>query len=136
MFEEKEVKEGELLRFESADIDPQVVGRMLKLLKLANYSFEKYAPIHTDKLQEVIKESMAGHFAKLPLKELNRMYVASRELGCEGLRSYIVAAVACSIYFAPTLNDFNRKKDQLGIKKDLSELALAQLRQKYRIGTE
>lgn len=72
---------------------------MLKLLKMGNYDFPDYPPITTSVLRDVIKPEIAELLGSKSLKELNDLYAISYFLICDGLRKFVVAAVACRVYF-------------------------------------
>lgn len=78
---------------------PVLFSEMLKLLKVANYDFPDYPPINSNILKDFIKPEVAAILQSKTLKELNELYNICFFCICDGLRKFVVAAVACRVYF-------------------------------------
>jgi len=48
---------------------------------------------------------------------LNKLYQAAHYLKIKNLRRSVAAVLACRVYIKPSLDDYNNKKQELGIKK-------------------
>lgn len=56
----------------------------------------------------------------LNAKELNNLYRAVHYLKIYPLRRCIAAVMACRVYIEPTLENYHKKKDEIGLKNELT----------------
>ena len=52
--------------------------------------------------------------------ELNTRFKTAKHLKIKGLENHIAAWFACKVYIKLNLDDYNKKKAELGIKNDLT----------------
>ena len=62
---------------------------------------------------------------------MNSLYLIAHFFVCASVRKIVVAAVACRFYIGPSLKDYQAKKAELGIKKDLNEHTRSEMKDKY-----
>jgi hypothetical protein len=73
----------------------------------------------------------ASHFRKLDINSLNDLYNAANFFKCRIVQKCCTATLACRVYFTPTLKDYLRTKQELGIKSELNQHMLNKIRDKY-----
>lgn len=71
-------------------------------------------------LEDIIGKELAGLIGNLNPKELNNLYRATHFLKIYPLRRAISAVVATRVHIQPTLDDYNNKKKELGLKVELN----------------
>jgi hypothetical protein len=71
-------------------------------------------------IEDVIGKELAALIAKLDAKELNSLYRAVHFLKIHELRRAIAAVVATRVHIQPTLDDYNGKKKELVLTKELN----------------
>lgn len=59
------------------------------------------------------------------------MFKLAKHLKIKGLENYIAAYFACKVYIKLNLEDYNKKKQELGIKVDLTPQRSKELKEKY-----
>jgi hypothetical protein len=71
-------------------------------------------------LEDVIGKELNSLIGKLSPKELNNLYRAAHFLKIHALRKSISAVVATRVQIQPTLDDYNSKKKEIGLNKELN----------------
>lgn len=55
-----------------------------------------------------------------PDNELNTLFKLAKHLKIKGLENNLAAFFACKVYIKLNLDDYNKKKEELGIKQELT----------------
>lgn len=102
------------------NIDQQTFEFILQILVTLNYELKEPPKIKTNVLEDIIGKELTGLIAKLSPKELNSLYRAVHFLKIYPLRRAIAAVVATRVHIQPTLDDYNSKKAELKLVKELN----------------
>ncbi len=54
------------------------------------------------------------------MNDLNTLFKIAKHLKIKGLENHIAAWFACKVYIKLNLDDYNKKRAELGIKSDLT----------------
>jgi c-di-GMP-related signal transduction protein len=57
---------------------------------------------------------------KLSPKEINSLYRAVQYLKINALRKCLACVMACRVFIEPTLENYNKKKSEIGLKEELT----------------
>lgn len=109
-----------LMQIKITNIDQQTFEFILQILVTLNYELKEPPKIKTNVIEDVIGKELAALIAKLLPKELNTLYRAVHFLKIYPLRRAIAAVVATRVYIQPTLEDYNNKKTELKLEKELN----------------
>lgn len=71
-------------------------------------------------LEDHIDKELAKMIGKLDPKEINSLYRAVHYLKIYALRKCIAAVMACRVHIEPTLENYNKKKAEIGLKEELT----------------
>lgn len=113
------------------NISQEVFEKILNILVTLNYDIKEPPKVKTGVVEDVIGKELAGLIAQLNPKELNDLYRAAHYLKIEALRKSIAAVVACKVYINPTLEEYNQKKAELKLEKELNTETSKGYKEKY-----
>jgi hypothetical protein len=71
-------------------------------------------------LEDHIDKELAKLIGGLNPKEINSLYRAVHYLKIAPLRKSIACVMACRVYIEPTLDSYNKKKAEIGLKEELT----------------
>ena len=93
---------------------------IIKILEEVDYNIEEPPKMTANVLEDLIGTKMAALLKDLDFKEINQLYRAVHYLKMPSFRKVLAAVIACRIYMEPTLENFNKKKAELGITTELT----------------
>ena len=85
-----------------------------------NYDIKEPPKLKNNILEDHIDKNLAGLIKELTAKEINNLYRAVHYLKIYALRKCIAAVMACRVFIEPTLENYNKKKDEIGLKEELT----------------
>lgn len=62
---------------------------------------------------------------------MNQLFKLAKHLKVKGLENYIATYFACMVYIKLNLEEYNKKKAELGIKAELTPQRSKELKEKY-----
>ncbi len=71
-------------------------------------------------MEDVIDKELVALIGKVDAKEINSLYRAVHYLKIYPLRRCIAAVMACRVHIEPTLEMYNKKKAEIGLKEELT----------------
>lgn len=71
-------------------------------------------------LADHIQGELVPILGKLNEKEINNLYRAVHYLKIYPLRRCIATVMACRVWIEPTLENYKKKKDEIGLKQELT----------------
>lgn len=92
----------------------------MEILKVLNYDIKEPPKIKNSVVEDHIGKELAGFIAKFDAKELNSLYRAVHYLKIYPLRRSIAAVMACRVHIEPTLENYNKKKAEIGLVSELT----------------
>lgn len=130
--------EGPKEEFVFDNIEKEDLERVLEVAKLTNYKFNEVAKVKSNDARAYLGEDLSKFFAGLSStllfnvdKQLNNLFKAAKELRIKGLENNIASYLATKIWIPLTLEEYNKKKQELGITEDLTPEKSKQLKEKY-----
>ena len=85
-----------------------------------NYNIKEPPKLKNNILEDHIDKNLAGWIGGLTPKESNGLYRAVHYLKIYALRKCIAAVMACRVFIEPTLENYNKKKEELDLKEELT----------------
>lgn len=113
------------------NITQDTFEKILNILVTLNYDIKEPPKVKTGVVEDIIGKELATLIGHLSPKELNLLYGAAHYLKIEALRKSIAAVVACKVYINPTLEEYNNKKVELGLEKELNTETSKGYKEKY-----
>lgn len=71
-------------------------------------------------VEDHIGKELAALIGKKDAQELNALYRAVHYLKIYPLRRSIAAVMACRVHIEPTLENYHKKKNEIGLKVELT----------------
>ena len=84
-----------------------------------NYNITEPPKLKNNVLEDHIDKELAKILDKLDAKEINSLYRAVHYLKIYPLRKCIACVMACRVFIEPTLEQYNTKKNEIGLKEEL-----------------
>lgn len=85
-----------------------------------NYDIKEPPKLKNNILEDHIDKNLAAMIGGLNPKEINSLYRAVHYLKIYPLRKCLAAVMACRVFIEPTLENYNKKKDEIGLKEELT----------------
>ena len=85
-----------------------------------NYDIKEPPKLKNNVLEDHIDKNLAAKIGKLSAKEINSLYRAVHFLKIDALRKCIAAVMACRVWIEPTLDNYNKKKAEIGLTEELT----------------
>ena len=85
-----------------------------------NYDIKEPPKLKNNVLEDHIDKNLANLIGKLSPKDINSLYRAVHFLKIDALRKCIAAVMACRVWIEPTLENYNKKKEEIGLKEELT----------------
>jgi hypothetical protein len=119
--------EGDKDKFELKTIKAADVEKVLEACNKANYQFKTVNKVSGNDAIAYIGEPLTNYFKGLSCNsmislgdQINTLFKAAKELRLRGLENNIAAFVAAKVYIKSTAADYQNKKNELGIKTELT----------------
>lgn len=85
-----------------------------------NYDIKEPPKIKNNVIEDIIGKELTNLIGSLDAKKLNDLYRAAHFLKITPLRKSIAAVIASRVYIQPTLEDYNNKKAEIKLEKELN----------------
>ena len=102
------------------NIDQKTFEFVLEILQKMDYDIQEPPKLKNNILEDHISKNLAALIGGLTPKEINGLYRAVHYLKIYALRKCIAAVMACRVFIEPTLENYNKKKDEIGLKEELT----------------
>lgn len=103
------------------------VSRLLEATKIAEFKFKEVSKVNQSDASAYIGGPLTQYFSTLKrnhsynsANELNSLFKLAKHLKIKGLENYIATYFACKVYIKLNLDEYNKKKAELGIKLELT----------------
>jgi hypothetical protein len=130
--------EGEKDVFELKTIKASDVEKVLESCKKTDYQFKTVNKVGGSDAAAYIGEPLTNYFKGLSCNsfikvgdQINTLFKAAKELRIKGLENNIAAFLAAKVYIKSTAMDYQNKKNELGIKSELTPQLSRELKEKY-----
>ena len=84
------------------------------------YDIKEPPKLKNNVLEDHVDKELAKMIGQLNPKEINSLYRAVHYLKIYALRKCIAAVMACRVFIDPTLENYNKKKAEIGLKEELT----------------
>ena len=81
-----------------------------------NYDIKEPPKLKNNILEDHIDKELAKLIGSLNPKEINTLYRAVHSLKIYPLRKSLACVMACRVHIEPTLDNYNNKKNEIGLK--------------------
>ena len=98
------------------NIDQKTFNFILEIIQKMNYDIKEPPKLKNNVLEDHIDNNLADLIGELNPKEINGLYRAVHYLKIYALRKCIAAVMACRVFIEPTLENYNKKKEEIGLK--------------------
>jgi hypothetical protein len=113
------------------NIHKEAFEHLLECCKISACNFPEITKIKSNNASEYIGNDLSGFMSKLSHPELNNLYKAAHFLKIKGLQQCLAAYFACLVYIPLNLESYNKKMEDLGIKKPLTTEVSKEYKNKY-----